>query len=110
MGHQMIRYSQLTNSASLDWYMDVFLTTNTLQSALIIVLLITACALTIYNLPWTDAELTASHRQTRTQLNRLKSIFSLRSTSAALRPQSSRHIRLDGVVLDGTVIKRSSGH
>ena len=110
MGQQTITYSQFGNSASLEWYADVFLTFNTFQSALIIVLLMTACVLAIYNLPWTDAELTASHHQTRTQLSRLKSFFSFNTSSTGLPVQSSRHVGLDGVVLDGAVIERSPGH
>ena len=88
----------------------MFFTFNTLQSGLIIVLLMTACALAIYNLPWTDAELTTSHEQTRTQLSRLKRFFSLNTSSAGLPSQSSRHVGLDGVVLEGAVIERSPGH
>ena len=81
MGHHTTMYSQLGSSTSLDWYIDVFFTFNTLQSGLIIVLLMTACALAIYNLPWTDAELTTSHKQTRTQLSRYTS--SVKSTCRA---------------------------
>ena len=93
--HQTLRSSQLVHSGSLDWYLDVFLTTNTLQSALIIVLLVAACGLAIYNLPWTDSELKATHKQTQAQLNKLIGLFSLNASTAKLPSQHSRHVGLD---------------
>ena len=93
--HQTLRSSQFGHSGSLDWYLDVFLTTNTLQSTLIIVLLVAACGLAIYNLPWTESELKASHNQTQAQLSKLFSLFSINATTGKLPSQHSRHVGLD---------------
>ena len=51
------------------------LAVDTLQTGLIIMLLVLSCALTIYNLPWTHTELTETHRQTRTYFQHIKLIL-----------------------------------
>lgn len=51
------------------------LAVDTLQTGLIIMLMVLSCALTIYNLPWTHTELTETHRQTRTYFQNIKLIL-----------------------------------
>ena len=95
MSNHILLSSQFGNHGSWNWYRDVFFTTDTLQSALLIILLVAACGLAIYNLPWTDAEIKASHTHTQTQLKRLLRLFSFSSSSAECTPQQTRHVGLD---------------
>lgn len=92
---------------------------DTMHTGLIIILLIAACAMTIYNLPWSDAELTATHHQTRTQFLRLKMMLrdyfsgpsrQVVNSGQSLQHQSSSVRRMDGVLLDGVVIEHTRGH
>ena len=103
----------------VEWGVSMPLAMDTIHTGLIIVLLILACAMTIYNLPWSDTELTATHHQTRTQFLRLKMMFrdyfsespqQVTATGRSIQHQSSSVRRMDGVLLDGVVIEHTRGH